>query len=55
MAAMAFARDVFPAPIGPTIITLCPPEQAISAPRFAMSCPTISEKSMRSEDCTRPP
>ena len=42
------ASIVFPAPGGPTMTTLCPPDAAISSARLAVPCPTTSAKSSES-------
>ena len=41
----AFASMVLPLPGGHCMRILCPPAAAISSPRFAPSCPLISQKS----------
>jgi len=46
MEVIARARSVFPAPGGPDISRLCPPEAATSSARFICSCPFISLKSV---------
>ena len=44
--AIALASELLPLPGLPMRIALWPPAAAISSPRFAASCPMISEKSM---------